>query len=78
MRVNVGGKPTPVCFLKIKGRGALVGGERPEREGRIEELVGGQNQGPVAPPKSKKGQEKRKQRRCQERSDGEGWVCQGH
>ena len=38
---------------------------------------------PVAPPRSKIGKEKREQRRCQERSDcqrsdGEGWVCQGH
>ena len=32
-------------------------GERLEREGRIEELVGGQNQSPVAPPRSKKKQE---------------------
>ena len=58
-------------------------GERPEREGQIKELVDGQDQGPEAPPRSKKKQEKREQRRCQEwsdcqRSDGEGWVCQGH
>ena len=64
-------------FLKVEGRGALVGAND-RREGETEELVGGQNQGPVAPPRSKKGQEKRKQRRCQERSDGEEWVCQGH
>ena len=49
----------------------------------MEELVDGQNPGPVAPPWSRKGQERREQRRCQEksdcqRSDGEGWVCQGH
>ena len=31
-------------------------GERPEREGRIEGLVGGQNPGPEAPPRSKKRQ----------------------
>ena len=31
-------------------------------------LVGGQNPGSVAPPRSKKGQERREQRRCQERS----------
>ena len=29
-------------------------GKRPEREGHIEELVGGQNPGPEAPPKSRK------------------------
>ena len=58
-------------------------GERPERERQIEELVDGQNPGPEAPPRSKKGQERREQRRCQERSecqrsDGKGLVCQGH
>ena len=40
-------------------------GDRPEREGRIEELVDGQNPGPEAPLKSKKKQEKGEQRRCQ-------------
>ena len=44
-------------------------GERPGREGQIEELVGGWNPGPEAPPRSKKGQEKREQRRCQEKSN---------
>ena len=34
-------------------------GERPGREGQIEELVGGQNPGPEAPPRSKKGGSKR-------------------
>ena len=57
MRVKVGGKAIPASFLKIERRGTLVGGERPEREGQIEELVDGQNPGPVAPPRSKKGQE---------------------
>ena len=53
-------------------------GERPEREGRIEELVDGQNPGPEAPPRNKKEREGREQRKRQERSDVEGWVCQGH
>ena len=70
MRVKV----IPASFLKIEGRGMLVG----TIEGRIEELVGGQNPGPEAPAKSRKGQEKREQRKCQEGSGGEGWVCQGH
>ena len=53
------------------------------RDGRIEELVGGQNPGSEAPPRIRKGQERREQMRCQERSDCrwsvvEGWVCQGH
>ena len=74
-------KAIPVSFLKIEGRETLVGAkDRREREGRIEELVGGQNPGLEAPPRSKKRQERREQRRCQERndcqrSDGEGWVC---
>ena len=55
----------------------------PERGGQIEELVDGQNPGPEASPRSKKRQERREQRRCQEESDCqrsnvEGWVCQGH
>ena len=80
MRVNVGGKVIPASFLEIEGRGGAHWGERPDRErkGQIEELVGGQNQGPVALLRSKKEQERREQRKCQERSDGEGWVCQGH
>ena len=84
VRVKVGGKAIPVSFLKIEGRETLVGArDRREREGRIEELVGGQNPGLEAPPRSKKRQERREQRRCQERndcqrSDGEGWVCQVH
>ena len=58
-------------------------GKRLGREGQIEELVGGQNLGPVAPPRSRKGQEKREQRRCHKRSDCqwsdvEGLVGQGH
>ena len=52
-------------------------GERLEREGRIEESVGGQNPGPEAPTRGRKGRERKEQRRCQERSncqrsDGEG------
>ena len=58
-------------------------GERLGREGQIEEMVGGQNPGPEAPPRNKKEQERREQRKCHERSDCqrsdvEGWVCQGH
>ena len=58
-------------------------GERPEREEQIEELINDQNPGPETPPMSKKGQEKREQRRSQEnsdcqRSDRVGYVCQGH
>ena len=59
MRVEVGGKAVPAYFLKIEGRGDALWGERPEREGQIKELVDGQNPGPVAPPRSKKGQVKR-------------------
>ena len=86
VRVKVGGKAISASFLKIEGRDTLIGvigqTER-EREGRIEELVGGQNPGSEAPPRSKKRQEKREQRKCQERSNcqrsnAEGWVCQGH
>ena len=82
MRVKVEGKVISASFLKIKGRGTLVGA-KDQREGRIEELVGVQNPGREAPPKSKKGQKKRDQRRCLkrsdcQRSDKEEWVFQGH
>ena len=77
VRVNVGGKAIPTSFLKIEGRGTLIGAKDRRERDRVE-LVGGQNQGPVAPPMSRKRQEKRGKRRCQERSDGEGWVCQCH
>ena len=82
MGVKVGGKVISASFLKIEGRGARLS-ERPEREKRIGELIGGENPSPVAPPRSKEKQERREQRKCQERSDcqrsdGEVWVCQGH
>ena len=37
----------------------------------MEELVDGQNPGPEAPPRSKKGQKKREQRKCQGRKSEE-------
>ena len=69
MKVKIKGKAIPASFLKIEGKGDARWGERPEREGQIEELVDGQNPGPVAPPRSKKEQERREQRRCQGKSD---------
>ena len=44
-------------------------GERPEKGGWLEELVGDQNLRSDAPPRSKIGQERREQRRCQGSSD---------
>ena len=76
-RRTVGGKAIPASFRKLKEGGCPLR-RKTEREGQIEELVDGQYPGSEAPPRSKKGQEKRGQRRCQERSDVEGWVCQGH
>ena len=61
MRVKVGGNAIPASFLKIEQRGTLVWA-KDQREGRIEELVGGQNPGPEASPRSKKGQERREQK----------------
>ena len=66
--VKVGGKIISASFLKVEGRRTLVGA-KDWREGQIQELVGGQNPGPEAPLKSKKGQERREQRRSQGRSD---------
>ena len=82
VRVKVIDKVIPESFLKVEERGTLVGAID-RREGRIEELVGGQNPGHELPHRSRKRQEKRGQGRSQERSDcqrsdGEGWVCQGH
>ena len=56
--IKIGGKVIPASFLKVEGKGDARWGERPEREGQMVELVGDQNQGPVAPPKSKKGQKR--------------------
>ena len=53
-------------------------GAKDQREGQIKELVGGQNPRPEAPPRSKKWKEKREKRKCQGRSNAEGWVCQYH
>ena len=84
MKVKVGDKAIPASFLKIEGKGTFVGAkDRREREGQIEVLVGDQNLGPEASSRSKKGQERREQSKCQGRSDrqrsyAEGWVCQGH
>ena len=79
MRVKVGGKVTQPGFEKLKKWGACWGDE-PEREGQKKELIGGQNLGSEALPRSKKGRERREQGRRQERSDCqrsnvEGQVC---
>ena len=63
--VKVIGKAIPASFLKIEGRGALVGAID-RRERGIDKKIGKWS---VAPPMSKKGQEKREQRRFQKRSD---------
>ena len=75
-----------VCpeYQIMRGEAVKVSESRiTEREGQIKELVDGQNPGSEAPPRSKKGPERREQRKCQgrndcQRSDGEEWVCQGH
>ena len=67
--VKVEGKVIPASFLKIEGRGTLVGAIGRREKDRLNELLGGQNPGPEAPPKSRKRQERREQKRCQERSD---------
>ena len=47
MRVKIDGKVISTSFLKIEGRGTLVGA-KDRKEGQIEELVDGQNPGPKA------------------------------
>ena len=54
---------------KNSKNGDIHWGERPEKEGWLVELVGDQNPGSEAPPRSKIGRERKEQRRCQERSD---------
>ena len=65
MRGKIRSKVIPTSFLKNEGRGTLVGGKGRKKKGRIEELVGGQNPGPEAPPRSKKGRKRREQGKCQ-------------
>ena len=65
MRVKVKSKVILTSFLKIQGRETSVGA----KDGRLVELVGDQNTGSEAPPRSKTGRERKEQRRCQGRSD---------
>ena len=75
VKIKVGDKPIPASFLKTEGRGDARWGDRPEREGRIEELVSGQNPGPEGPPRSRKRQENREQKEMsgEERLPEERW-----
>ena len=50
-------------------KGDICWNERPEKEGWLVELVGDQNPGSEAPPKSKIERERKEQRRCQWRSN---------
>ena len=70
-RVQVKNKVIPTSFLKIEGKGTFVGAKDREKEGQLHELAGNHNPGPEAPPRRKKGREKREPRRCM-KSDGEG------
>ena len=55
MRVKVKSKIIPTSFPNIQDRETFVG----EKEGRLVELVGDQNPGSEAPPRSKIGREKK-------------------
>ena len=61
-------KSSQHALRKLKEGRHLLGQYR-----QIEELVGDQNPGPVAPPRRR-----REQRKYQGRSDGEEWGWQGH
>ena len=50
-------------------KGDVRWGERREKEGWLVELVGDQNPGSEAPPRSKIGRKRKEQSRCQGRSD---------
>ena len=43
LRVKVEGKAIPESFLQIEAGGGARWGDRPDRKGRMKELVGGQN-----------------------------------
>ena len=76
-RRTVRGSLSSELSEKLKEGERSLGLKTGER-GTDRKLVGDQNPDPEAPPRSKKGQERRKQRRCQERSNVEGWMCRGH
>ena len=59
----------PMSFLKIEGRKTFLGGERAEKRRWLVDLLGDQIPSPKAPFRSKRGRERREQRRCEERSD---------
>ena len=69
VRVKVINKVILASFLKIEGMGDARWSKRFKKEGQIEQLIGDQNPGFEAPPMSKKGRERREQRKCQGRSD---------
>ena len=50
VRVEVKSKVIPTSFLKVEGRGTFVG----KKQGRLVKLVGDQNPGSEAPPRSKR------------------------
>ena len=54
VEVKVQGKIIPVSFLKIEGRERLIG-QKLEKEGQLEEMVGDQNSSPKALPGAGKG-----------------------
>ena len=60
MRVEAISKVISTIFLKIEERGTIDG----EKEGRLVELVGGQNPGFEALTRSKRERERKEQRRC--------------
>ena len=59
----------PNELLENSRKGDVCWGEKPEKEGRLVELVGDQNPGSEAPPRSNIGRERKEQRKCQGRSD---------
>ena len=83
MRVEIKGTVIPAGFLKIEGRESYVGGKSGKRKKFTR--IGGYNHSIrcEAPPRSKRRQEWREKRKCQEssdcqRSDGEELRCRGH
>ena len=58
MRIKVKNKVIPTSFfLKIEGKGTLVGAKDRRKRDKLVELVGGQNSGPKASPRSERSKE---------------------
>ena len=76
-RIKVKGNIASTSFWKMVGRRRSLGWKSGER-GQLVKLGGNQNKSSEAHTNSKRGPQWKEQRRCQEKSDEEGWGCHSH